>query len=346
VAADRPDAYGNLAFFEREVIAAHDATLAVTLSGDLHHYARYESNDGRQKITSGGGGAFLAGTHDLPTELTLPDGDTTQTFRRAEVYPSTDRSRALSRGAIGFLLHNRQFAMLLGCLYLFYAWLIQSASRRELGAAGESFMDVVSGKSLAEWPDVFGAVWTLLVRNPGVVAMLLLVVIGLAAFSAPERIGKPAWLVARLAGAVHGMLHIVLNVLLIWTFAWFNQQVLNLEIATALQSSVFTVETVVFGTVFGGILMGLYLFVSNRMLGLHRNDVFSAQSIPDYKNFLRLHVASDGALSIRAYGIDRAYRRWQLNPTAAVGEPWFTPQPGDRVGVRLIDRLTISPPTR
>ena len=45
------------------------ARLKATLTGDLHHYVRYESKDGEvQRITAGGGGAYLFATHDMPDD--------------------------------------------------------------------------------------------------------------------------------------------------------------------------------------------------------------------------------------------------------------------------------------
>ena len=56
-----------------------DLNIPLILSGDSHHYARYES-EGSQYITSGGGGAFVHGTLELQPEiraewLTLPRED-------------------------------------------------------------------------------------------------------------------------------------------------------------------------------------------------------------------------------------------------------------------------------
>jgi hypothetical protein len=44
----------------------------------------------------------------------------------------------------------------------------------------------------------------------------------------------------------------------------------------------------------GSIIMGLYLLISLQGFGRHSNEAFSALSIKDYKNFLRLHVTRDG----------------------------------------------------
>jgi len=52
----------NLDFLERTVFGDR---VAVYLAGDLHHYRRHATDgDDRQKITAGGGGAFLHPTHE------------------------------------------------------------------------------------------------------------------------------------------------------------------------------------------------------------------------------------------------------------------------------------------
>jgi hypothetical protein len=88
-------------------------------------------------------------------------------------------------------------------------------------------------------------------------------------------------------------------------------------------------------------LMGAYLILANQLLGLHRADVFASQSIRDFKNFLRLHVARDGTLTIRAYGVDRVCRQWRFNANAPAGQSWMLPETGQRLTARLIDRVTI-----
>jgi len=58
-----------------------------------------------------------------------------------------------------------------------------------------------------------------------------------------------------------------------------------------------------------------------------RPEAFSAMRIQDYKNFLRLHVAADGTLTIHPLCIERVPRRWRprdpadaLQPSALVPE--------------------------
>ncbi|MDQ4088752.1 MAG: metallophosphoesterase, partial [Actinomycetota bacterium] len=49
----------------------------------------------------------------------------------------------------------------------------------------------------------------------------------------------------------------------------------------------------------------------------------------DYKNFLRLHIDTDGTLTVYPVGIDRVGRKWELRPDAAADAPWFAPVSDD-----------------
>jgi hypothetical protein len=65
------------------------------------------------------------------------------------------------------------------------------------------------------------------------------------------------------------------------------------------------------GWIAGSFLTGLYLLVSLNVFGRHSEEAFSSLRIQDYKNFLRLHVASDGTLTIYAIKLPRVPRRWR-----------------------------------
>jgi hypothetical protein len=54
-----------------------------------------------------------------------------------------------------------------------------------------------------------------------------------------------------------------------------------------------------------GFLMGIYLFVSLLVFRRHSNEAFSALHWRHYKNFVRLHIESDGTLAIYPVGIKR-----------------------------------------
>jgi hypothetical protein len=90
--------------------------------------------------------------------------------------------------------------------------------------------------------------------------------------------------------------------------------------------------------------MGLYLAAA---IGLpkvhaHANEAFAAARLTGYRNFLRLHIDRDGALTVHALGIDRAVTRWRAVPESDQGPEasWIAPD-GDEPTVRLIDTVTI-----
>ncbi len=137
------------------------ARLVLTITGDRHHYARYEPEGGEgadeapTRITAGGGGAYLSATHTLPERLrlkTLPrkDGDEyveqpEVVSRREAIYPSDDdRSRTLSNGILKLAALNPAFGRLLGVLYA----LLGGGMLAALDAGGGSLVDQRAGHEL------------------------------------------------------------------------------------------------------------------------------------------------------------------------------------------------------
>jgi hypothetical protein len=63
-------------------------------------------------------------------------------------------------------------------------------------------------------------------------------------------------------------------------------------------------------TVFGAVLLAIH-----RARGAKAweaaNTIFTAQSIPDYKNLLRMRLHRDGSLTIYPLGVERACRAWR-----------------------------------
>src|SRR4028119_1465026 len=78
----------DVAFLEREIIQPSGASLLLCLKSGKHYYSRYEEEDGpRHHIESGGGGAFLHPTHNLPERVELPGADGVTAYRKAGAYP-------------------------------------------------------------------------------------------------------------------------------------------------------------------------------------------------------------------------------------------------------------------
>jgi len=91
---------------------------------------------------------------------------------------------------------------------------------------------------------------------------------------------------------------------------------------------IFMACMIVIGGFFGGAVMGIYLWLSNYFLGAHSNEVFLCQSLPDYKNFLRLHIDKEGQLTIYPVGVEQVCSDWKLNKAAKDGAAWFEPEKG------------------
>ena len=109
------------------------------LSGDWHHYSRYESLDAaggkRQLITSGGGGAYMLGTHRLPMTGVVPPTTMrppktpSATYRLKERFPTFGRSLWLGLGGIlRTPLRNWLFVLLLGALQFLLLFALQRSS--------------------------------------------------------------------------------------------------------------------------------------------------------------------------------------------------------------------------
>ena len=112
-----------LEYFERTVIGDR-AALRLTLSGDLHLYARYTAADGESKIIAGGGGAYLAPTHHLATPVRHPSparrdgvGRAPKQFELRHVFPSKDESRRLRRRIFAQIYRNRGFFLVTAAAY-------------------------------------------------------------------------------------------------------------------------------------------------------------------------------------------------------------------------------------
>ena len=349
----RPQGYRNLCFFVEKVIAGAEAELVLLLTGDLHTYCRYEAATapGKMMIIAGGGGAYLFGTHQLPTGLELNEGavpprtavddgpEPSVAYARAAVYPSAAESRRLGWGVLAFPFLARKFSLCLAAWYLLFAWLIQSASTWLItGDHPSSLLEDLAGRPLHEIDAALTDYVRVLAHSPSVVALCLVLVVGLALFAGFERRWHP------IVGAAHGVGHLVLSAGLVWLLAWTNRRRLGFASFEAFgQVIAFSAEMFVVGGLLGGFAMGVYLFLADRLFGLHTNEVFSAQRIEGYKNFLRLHIDAEGALTVYPLGVRRVGRRWRLNQSARNGQPWFDPV-GVAPSVELIeDPIAVAP---
>ena len=295
----------NLQFFERAIIPAH-ARLALTLTGDLHHYARYRDlDDKRHKITVGGGGAYLYPTHTLPESVQWREGDAMATYEVQKLFPEAPSSRRKRWGALLLPIRNPAFWWLPAALYLLVAWNIEAAVRNRTGALASAMANATPGPILDS-----------LSREPGGVFALAVVVGALVAFADARGLRRIA------LGAIHTFAHLV-------TVIGLTMIASDIVASAGIDGIAFGAATltIVAGTggVVGGLVFGLYLTLSHVLAGRHPNEVFACQRIPHYKCFVRLHIDRSGDLHLFPIGVRDVPGGWQLSTEAAFDAPWFEP---------------------
>lgn len=336
-----PDSFRSLGFLEDKTIRTDcKSEPRVILTGDLHHYVRYATADGTvQRITAGGGGAYLYATHEMPEKLDLQEGfrETARTveYKKEKTFPDEATSRRISLGALRLPWRSWRFGLFLAVLYSLYAWIVQSDSKMLPDIPDGSLMHHLqtlapSWENLKEALLTFGKV---LAHSPASVIFTLLIIGGLYAFCAAKR-----RLSKLVIGFGHGLAHILLNVLLLWAFARINPPLIGHGIDSWQQVLLFIAEMLLIGGFLGGVLMAVYFLLCSVLGGFHTNEVFSSQRIADYKNFLRLHIDATGRLTIYPVGVREVVKKWKLNPSARDGQPWFEPDGGQKLQAELIEK--------
>ncbi|MCB1986438.1 MAG: metallophosphoesterase [Burkholderiales bacterium] len=262
---------------------------------------------------------------------------------REAVFPERTQSRAIADNCLLFPFKNIRFCLLAGGMYFLIAWILDSVSRsmgagliHDLKANG-----LTGNGQLLPLDAIFWATgWTaqVIANSPGVFLLLFAVLAGLIVFADSGRYGfrrrslsassrqsvnvvdkTQAAITRTVLGGLHFTLHSVSFVFTVLLAIHFH------EWSSAIGYIGFIAAMIVIGGFFGGAIMGIYLWLSNSLIGAHSNEVFSSQSIPDYKNFLRLQIDKTGQLTIYPVGVEKVCKKWQLNKTAANGEAWFEP---------------------
>ena len=331
VGKPEPESWRYLAYFEREMIAARGARLVLTLTGDLHHYSRYEpeagAGEGPVRITAGGGGAYLSPTHTLPESVPLraaPDAQPVP-YRRGEVYPRSEQSRRLRWGILGLPFGTPRFGIAMGALY----GLLGAAALGGLTATGtglaagaeagfSSFLDGVLGGALIV-----------------VVALLALLLIAYTDLPGLLRV-----LTGLGEAALHGALAVITVYLVLLPFP---SSAPGLALWLVALAACFVVGFLLGSFVFAAVILAIHV-VRGPAAPRHTNEVFAGQAIADYKNFLRLHFDGEGRLTVYPLGVERICQRWELREVS--GWRCFVPREGAPTA-RVVDGpLTFEPPRR
>jgi len=330
------ETYKRLKFFE-QVFITDDETynyrdgkkfeLVATITGDFHHYSRYEefktySNGTVSKeyinhlITAGGGGAFLHPTHNLPETLKDLDNPDVQMLKntqpngkdpkRMAVFPSIKDSRRLSWNVLLFPFNNPAFLCTMAAIQLALAWLLQSGSFFERNG---DFMHQLSaaGSFSATIDIILHGLYT----SPGVLFLCLVILGGMYQFADAYR-GKGY----QFLGFLHGFFQLSNMFFFIWMLSVLNIKRWGIE--NDLWFSVVYFFEIFVGAIAGSFIFGIYLWLCNCLLGLHDNESFSSLAHTGYKNFLRFHIDKNGNLEIYPIGITKVATNWK--PSEDKGE--------------------------
>jgi hypothetical protein len=343
--ADDPDAYRNLSFVERELVPKNVRTVLM-LSGDQHHYARYEAaNDEvegtkRMKITSGGGGAFLSPTHQLKSKVNVPvveaPGETsisvtdsqTEPFKLERRYPEVSQSRRLTPRVILLGVRNPSFLMIPALIYLLLNIASVSGARSDAlnalatqaGTAREvlqpDYVHVLTGGYSPAIAVIFLVLWALLA---GFITL-------------PKRVhGIRSVLSRGVVGLVHTLCHVAVQA----AFALvFLQQFGGIgDLRCVLLGAVMASLV---GAVVGTLIFSAFLGLVFTLFNWNTTEAFSAFRYEGYKNFVRMHVTSE-KITLYPIGIDRICRSWEADPGYTSSEAsWLKPK-DDTLTARLID---------
>jgi hypothetical protein len=124
-----------------------------------------------------------------------------------------------------------------------------------------------------------------------------------------------------------------------WCALLITDRGLDLLYGSLLQLLLSGLIAVVLGAIVGPFILGFYLFVSIRIFGRHSTEAFSSLRIQDFKQWLRLRIDAEGALTIYSIALDRVPRRWRT--TIRGGEETLAADDARASAPRLIDKVVV-----
>lgn len=273
--------------------------IALRLTGDLHHYTRWTSQQEGQLVICGSGGAFTHPTHTRLTnspivlqrvdnaqaipesagcrvQMGIDDGQhqgTVHAFEKVKgsEFPPLAQSRRLALGNITALFGaggtwadgNRWFAVLMGVLYLF-------SSALSASGLGMLLMFLMFGT--------------------------LCMAIGWEALQEVS----PKWPAWRRYGLTIGssLTHTLCHCGLAWSIA----HILPVWVALGMFGT---------GALLGTLVFGTWLAVMS-WCGYLTNNGFSALALQNFKGFMRFKISADGTLHGYFVAIDKTPRQWKI----------------------------------
>jgi hypothetical protein len=306
-----PPSWRYLSYFEERVVRLKGAKLPIVITGDLHHYARYEpvagpgAADAPTRINPGGGGANIYGTHTHKEtqDLRSLDQHPAVGYRREVVYPRDEDSRRLSKGILRLAQLNPSFAALMGAFYVL------------IGLAMLGALNAGDGGLLAD----AGSFGRFVGESAGGMTILLALVLfgGLFAGTDIEADALETKSGARgrtkAAKLIVALLHTLVHLLVVAGLVYLAAKIAGDASLLAWLLSIVLLFPA--GFAIGASVFGLVLFAIHRIRGKKApeaaNQVFTGQSIGDYKNLVRMRFSDDGSLTLYPLGVHRIGRDWR-----------------------------------
>ncbi len=318
-----PEDYRTIDFVERTFVEPRGAEIRMILSGDKHHYSRYEAADGRHLVTAGGGGAYLTATHHLPDSARVPPPESRDRragepveFTRRCAYPEARTSAGLGRGVFRLPALTPGLASLVGGLHA----LVALALLWTLGAGAPRLADRL--RALGEGTRALGWGETVRLLDDSVTNLLLVGLVLLATWGLTKTLR--GWFI----GIPHGAVQVLVALSTTWLGAGVAAAVVDEDGGgwSGVGALVIVIAVVVLiGAPLGAELVALSLLVGDRW-GINSNELFAAQAISDYKNFLRIHVSADGRLTVCPIGLEKAPRAWRTRARGSGEGPRIEPE--------------------
>jgi hypothetical protein len=275
----------------------------VNITGDLHHYSRYaRTESGHQYITCGGGGAFLHLTHNLPASLDAIESESQHgKITRKKVFPDLDLSRRLLLGNFLFPIKNPAFTSLAWLVYLYLFWLLQS---HHAAVDGGFFLEGFNGISALRF---FEIILEYFLGAPSLALSIGALFAGFWLFV--DRVIK------KKGSFFIGFLHATVQTIMLFAnmYLWAQTDLLDYW-GSWWGNAVIVLLFSFTGGSASALLMGVYLYLSNILLGMHHDESSSALANPNYKNFVRMKIHSEG-IDIYPVGIRKVQKNWKVTGT-------------------------------
>jgi hypothetical protein len=319
-------AWETLAFVEEKLIGESAGELAVTISGDHHHYAHYERESGPgplSRITAGGGGAHSMGTAGLAPTISLPsleDPSITARYSLGATSPSPAQSNDMrDESAVKAVMRQTGLGLMIGGLYALLALAFADAVKDHSpdmtsGLDGYSFFELL-------WDG--GSTWS--------IALVVLLLGGLVRFADVKT--DPRLKV--IAGTLHWLAHLVLGLAAPVALILLLDET-SLAEESMLLGWIGAAVAVAIGFLLGRFIFATYLVRVNRTgPKRHSGEIWGGIASTDHKNFLRLKIDSSERLTIYPVGIERSVE-WRFEPKGGSDDAWFVPA-GDAPVPHLIE---------